>query len=154
MDKIYLDKTCTKIIEPSIDSVEIDKPIARLIILLNRKEYKTLFSCSGHDNSKPYLSFMHDAKTEELCNHVFDRLSNNHKDERINIRIAMLGDIKTISIYPDKSNSVKWLDNITKAITSYLLVNDEWLKNKIEFAKNYPFEQEFLNQWTTPTKTE
>ena len=155
MEKVYVDNKLRKIVTKETEYIELDKQIALLILLLNRKGYHTLFSCSGHDNSRGYITFQYSDKVNDLCHHVLDSRSM-HNINRISIRIITIDsnkNTKTISIYPDKAND-NWLNVITKIITGYLLVNDDWIKNKIEFTKDYPFEQDFLNHWVSPTNLE
>ena len=151
MTQVYVDNKLTKVVDKNtIDKIELDKPIALLILLLNRKGYETLFSCSGHDDGIGYISFKYNNKVNDLCNHIFNIGS---KDSMVSIRIKMLKSVKTISIYQD-NNDTEWITKLTNIIKHYLWVTDDWVKNKIEFTKNYPFEQDFLNQWLAPTKTE
>ncbi len=150
MEKVYLDKTCTKIIKQTEDSVEIDRPIALLIALLNRKGYKTLFCCSGHDNSNPYITFEYSEKTRELCNYVFDMLCRLDHETKAHYRITKLDNYKTISIYTGKFK----FDTIDFKSVTYIIKSYVWLKTKMLSYKDDTFEQDYLNIWTTPTKTE
>ena len=59
--------------------IDIEEGIEEVVSILNKKGYKTIMSCAGHDedDSRPFIIFDKNVKLKSIPNHSFINESNN-----------------------------------------------------------------------------